>query len=105
MKKNTKSWSFRQIWVIVLVIALLAPAQAGAGWHSEADKLPGLVSGKNIAIGAGIAAAGIVTFVFIIKKRNKKKRQQENNSSAGLADRRAASPQATPLLTPVQEAK
>jgi hypothetical protein len=58
--------------ITILTIVMIAGSHpAAAAWHSQSDQLPGLVSGKSIAITAAIGG-GAVTALILFKKLHHK---------------------------------
>jgi hypothetical protein len=56
--------------LVLCLLMALKPGQLNAAWPDRSDELPGITSGKTIAIAAA-AAGGVVATLFLLKKRNR----------------------------------
>jgi hypothetical protein len=82
-----QKWILRRAVAYALTALLLMPGVASASWQQQ--ELPGMTSGKKIAVWGAVAGGAAVAAIIIFKKTRKKKPEvksaQPQPSSAGVA--------------------
>lgn len=77
----------RSLVALIAALLLVVPRSADAAWHGRSGDLPGLVSGKNIAITFGVIGGGAVGTILLVRHiKNKKNRARSQPRPSDRVD-------------------